>query len=96
MYRGDGSYKNEEIECQESLIELLTKEDEQVKLYNSAARACTIAKKNSMKRFEYMDELKKIKENLDKTRNDIRNYCELNYGLKSNFSSLLYDEDNYS
>lgn len=74
MYHGDGSYKPEDYDLEQSLLSLLTLEDEKIDKLNSVIRAYDKAKKSGMKTLQHINDINKAKEDIEAVRDQIRNY----------------------
>lgn len=76
MYRGDGSYKEHEIEI--SLLEVMKMEQEAVNEVNDAQRAFAASKNSTIKQAEYIKDIREAQQKLKRVREEMRAYFEKN------------------
>lgn len=93
MYRGDGSFRTNEITQEESLIDLLHLEKEYVVKYNDRAIAIDIARKNALNVTDLYEELGRINEKLTEVRQKIANYMHTNFNTKTTLGDILYSNN---
>ena len=73
-YRGDGSYKPDDYELEESFLDLLNYEHNCVDRFNTCIRAYDKAKKTGMKTFEHIKDINEASAEVIKSREELRKY----------------------